>query len=81
MLIKLFPTPFGHFQFLGSARQNPNLILTLCLSNTRTRLFLTAILEAGERGLIPARKDKENVVGKMFMQSHASCRSVKKATR
>ena len=31
MLISLFPTPFGHFQFLGSAGQNPNLILTLCL--------------------------------------------------
>ena len=30
MLISLFPTPFGHFQFLGSAGQNPKLILTLC---------------------------------------------------
>ena len=30
MLISLFPTPFGHFQFLGSAGQKPNLILTLC---------------------------------------------------
>ena len=30
LLISLFPTPFGHFQFLGSAGQNPNLILTLC---------------------------------------------------
>ena len=30
MLISLFPTPSGHFQFLGSAGQNPNLILTLC---------------------------------------------------
>ena len=29
MLISLFPTPFGHFQFLGSARQNPKLIPTL----------------------------------------------------
>ena len=26
MLISLFPTPFGHFQFLGSAGQNPKLI-------------------------------------------------------
>ena len=32
MLISLFPTPFGHFQFLGSAGQDPKLILTLCLS-------------------------------------------------
>ena len=31
MLISLFPTPFGHFQFLGYAGQNPKLILTLCL--------------------------------------------------
>ena len=31
MLISLISTPFGHFQFLGSAGQNPNLILTLCL--------------------------------------------------
>ena len=31
MLISLFPTPFGHFQFLGSAGQIPKLILTLCL--------------------------------------------------
>ena len=31
MLISLFPTPFGHFQFLGSAGRNPKLILTLCL--------------------------------------------------
>ena len=31
MLISLFPTPFGHFQLLGSAGQNPKLILTLCL--------------------------------------------------
>ena len=30
MLISLFPTPFGHFQFLGSAGRNPKLILTLC---------------------------------------------------
>ena len=30
MLISLFPTPFRHFQFLGSAGQNPKLILTLC---------------------------------------------------
>ena len=30
MLISLFPTPFGHFQFLGSAGQIPKLILTLC---------------------------------------------------
>ena len=28
--ILLFPTPFGHFQFLSSAGQNPKLILTLC---------------------------------------------------
>ena len=26
----LFPTPFGHFQFLGSAGQIPKLIQTLC---------------------------------------------------
>ena len=40
MLISLFPTPFGHFQFLGSAGQNPNLILTLCrlqLNNIETK--------------------------------------------
>ena len=30
MLVSLFPTLFGHFQFLGSTGQNPNLILTLC---------------------------------------------------
>ena len=30
MLISLFPTPFGRFQILGSAGQNPKLILTLC---------------------------------------------------
>ena len=29
MLISLFPTLFGHFQFLGSAGQIPKLILTL----------------------------------------------------
>ena len=32
MLISLFPTPFDHFQFLGSAGQIPKLILTLCLT-------------------------------------------------
>ena len=28
--VSLFTTPFGHFQFQGSAGQNPKLILTLC---------------------------------------------------
>ena len=32
MLPSLFPTPFGHFQFLGFAGQNPKLFLTLCLN-------------------------------------------------
>ena len=36
MLILLFPTPFAHFQFLGSAGRNPKLILTLC----RTKLLV-----------------------------------------
>ena len=46
MLISLFPTSFGHFQFLGSAGQNPKLILTLChvstwlLKGTRMKLLL-----------------------------------------
>ena len=42
MLISLFPTPFGHFQFLGSAGQNPNLILTLCL-NVLGHFFIWSI--------------------------------------
>ena len=31
ILISLFPTPFGHIQFLGSARQNSKLILRLSI--------------------------------------------------
>ena len=42
MLISLFPTPFGHFQFLGSAGQNPNLILTLCHMQTNKCIYFSA---------------------------------------
>ena len=41
MLISLFPTPFGHFQFLGSAGQNPKLILTLC----HTMIMYSSLLQ------------------------------------
>ena len=43
MLILLFPTPFGHFQFLGSAGRNPKLILTLCLMQLRGLLNLVQL--------------------------------------
>ena len=47
MLISLFPTPFDHFHFHGSAGLVPKLILTPCLTRfkkvcrNRYQIFLT----------------------------------------
>ena len=49
MLILLFPTPFGYFQFLGSAGRNPKLILTLCRSASSH--FTMIMMTLGTRAL------------------------------
>ena len=53
MLISLFPTPFGHFQFLGSAGQNPKLILKLChmpnVHRSRRFFYFPTIVEGAWR--------------------------------